>query len=114
VTILTKREVWAKPRLSNETRRASDLTPDEQANVRLAVRFLRTRVGGSAKLAAILKVKTKVVEKACAVRGRPSAGLAIRVARVAGASVEEVLSGAWPAAGACPHCGRGAKCPGSV
>lgn len=106
MTILTKREVWAKPRLANETRRSSDLTPEEHANVRTAVRFLRIRLGSAAKLASALKVSQKVVDKACAARGRPSAALAIRAARLAGASVEEVLCGRWPLAGACPHCGR--------
>ena len=33
MTILTKREVWRKPRPANATRRSSDLTPEEHANV---------------------------------------------------------------------------------
>jgi hypothetical protein len=89
----------------------------EAANVRLALRFLRTRMGGAEKLAAALnKMKTKLVEKFCAAKGRPIAGLAIRAARVARASVEDFLNGAWPAAGACPHCGHraGARQPFSA
>lgn len=107
MTILTKRETWARPRPANETRRATDLTPAEVESVRLALRFLRTRLGGSAKLAAALKVRRALVDKFCGARGRPSAAIAIRAARVAGVTVENVLNGSWPPAGACPHCGRG-------
>jgi hypothetical protein len=106
MTVLTKREVWAKPRAQNETRRSDDLTPEETANVRRALRFLRTRVGVAAKLAVMLKVRQKLIDKACGARGRPSAAMAIRLARVAGVSVEEVLTRQWPVDGACPHCGR--------
>jgi hypothetical protein len=88
------------------TRRSDDLTPEEYANVRLAIRFLRVRLGGAAKLATALRSKVKTIEKVCAVRGRPSAVLAIRAARLAGVQVEDVLSGAWPKKGACPICGR--------
>ena len=103
--ILTERKTWAKSRPRGEPRYASDLTPEEQANVRLALRFLRVRVGGI-RLAAALKVNPKTIANVCGVRGKPSAGLAIRAARLAGASVEDLLSGAFPPVGACPHCGR--------
>jgi hypothetical protein len=106
MTVLTKREAWAKPRAQNETRRSDDLTPEETANVRRALRFLRTRVGGAAKLAALLKVRSAIIGKYCAKRGKPSAAMAIRVAIAAVVSVEDVLSGRWPAEGACPNCGR--------
>ena len=104
--ILSERKTWAKPRPPGEHRHASDLTPEEKANVRLALRFLRVRAGGVEQLAAVLKVKPKLIANACGVRGKPSAGLAIRAARMAGASVEDVLSGAFPPPGTCPHCGR--------
>jgi hypothetical protein len=106
MTILTKREVWKKPRAANQTRRSSDLTPQEQANVKAALRFLRSRLGGIGNLAAAMKASRKTVSHACCRNGRPGAGLAIRVARTAEVSVEDVLGGVWPKAGACPHCGR--------
>jgi plasmid maintenance system antidote protein VapI len=105
MAILTKREVWAKPRPQNETRRSSDLTPEEMAATRRALRFLRTRMGAK-KLAAALRVRRPLVDKMCTSRGQPTGGLAIRAARVAGASIEDVLAGRWPAATACAHCGR--------
>jgi hypothetical protein len=103
--ILTERQSWKKPRPPNETRRASDLTPEEYANVRRALRFLRTRLGGSVKLAAALKANVRTVDKACHARGKPGAALAIRAARAAGVTVEDVLLGAWPPPKMCPFCG---------
>ena len=105
MTVLSKRETWGKLRPQNETRRSSDLTPEEQKNVRAAIRFLRTRMGGNAKLAAALRANRASVDRGCLPNSRPSAGLALRVARVAGVPLEDVLQGAWPPAGACPHCG---------
>lgn len=106
MAILHARDVRSKPRPANETRRASDLTPEEQANVRAAIRWLAKRHGGVRKLAALLGVSYPTANRACLKGGRPSAALAIRAARVAGASVEAVLGGTWPPPGACPHCGR--------
>jgi len=68
-----------------------------------ALRFLRTRLGGGAKLGAAIKLGRKTVDKVSLGR-RPGAGLAIRAARLAGVPIEDVLSGAWPKAGACPRC----------
>jgi hypothetical protein len=105
--ILREPKVWRRERPANETHRSHDLTPEEHANVRTALRFLRTRSGGGTKLAAALRVNAGTLKLACMTRGRPSAALAIRAARLAGVAIEDVLSGAWPPAGACPHCGLG-------
>jgi hypothetical protein len=105
--ILTERVERRRPRPANETRRSHDLTPEEQTNVRAALRFLRTRLGSTSKLAAALRANIGTLRAVCLPHGRaPSAAVAIRAARVAGVSVEDVLSGAWPPARACPHCGR--------
>jgi len=94
-----------KPRSTTETRRSSDLTLDEQEHVRAAVRFLRVRLGGLAKLAAAMGSNIGTVT---AILRRPvSAGLALRVARAAKVPLEDVLTGRWPPDGMCPHCGRG-------
>jgi hypothetical protein len=105
MTILTKPEVWRKARPATSTRRSSDLTPEEQQNAKRALRFMRTKLGGVRPLALALKASHKTVSHACCRKGHPGAGMVIRLARVAGVSVEDVLSGAWPA-NACPHCGR--------
>ena len=80
---------------------------EERCKVRKALRFMRTRLGGSAELAAALRVKPELVGKCCGASRAPSAGLAIRLARVAGVTVEAVLlSAEFPPLGVCPHCGR--------
>src|SRR5580693_7008916 len=104
--ILTKREVWRKPRPANETRRSYDLTPAEQENVRVALRFLATRFGDFAKLAKAMGAHRETVQRPARRAAPVTAGIALRAARVAGVPLEELLSGAWPKAGACPHCGR--------
>jgi hypothetical protein len=104
MTILSKREVWRKPRPANQTRRSIDLTLEEQANVREALRFLARRLGDTSKLAKAMGAHRETVQRP-ARGGVVSAGIALRAARIAGVSVEDVLGGAWPPAGACPHCG---------
>jgi hypothetical protein len=106
VAILRERTVWRKPRPANETRRSSDLTPEEQKNVKAALRFLAKRHGTKRVLAAAMGAAFATVATAMEPHRAVSAGIALRAARVAGVSVEDVLSGAWPIAGSCPHCGR--------
>jgi hypothetical protein len=104
--VLTEPKRWARPRDPAKTRRSSDLAPEEYANVKVALHVLRVRLGSVAKLAEALSAKAKTVTEALSVRGKPSAGLALRAARLAGVPLEDLLSGAWPLAGSCPHCGR--------
>ena len=105
MAILRERAVWKAPRPAHETRRATDLTPEETEHARLALRFMRTRIG-AVKLAEALRVQRRLIGKACVRGGKPSAVIAIRLARVAGTTVEDVLAGRWPPDGACPYCGR--------
>jgi hypothetical protein len=85
---------------------AGDLTASEQASVRAALKFLRVRCGSWATLAKVLKIGESTVANAAA--GRAAAGplIAFRVARLAKVSVDDVLSGKFPEAGVCPHCGH--------
>lgn len=83
-----------------------DLTADEQANVRAAMRFMRKRSGGWAALAKALRCTDSVLVRVAGGK-LVSAGLAVRLARFAGVPVDDVLSGRFPVPGACPHCGRG-------
>jgi len=107
MAILRERTVWKAPRPANETRRSTDLTPEEQSNARAAIRFLAKRHGTLAKLAAAMRTKHGTLQSAVKEREVISAGIALRAARVAGVPLEDVLSGVWPPVGACPHCGRG-------
>lgn len=80
----------------------SDLTETEQANVREAMRFLRIRCGGLQALADALKVKRSTVSHLSNVTTK----LAFRAARLAGVSVDDMLSGKYPPPGTCPNCGH--------
>src|SRR5437016_1046665 len=86
--------------------RCAELTADEQAHVKRALAVLRVRLGGWEKLATAMGVKIDRLKASAAKSGRPGAALALYVARVAKVQVEDVLSGAFPAPGACPLCGR--------
>ena len=106
MTILTKREVWTRPRVIGPSRYTPDLTAEEQANVRRALQVLRRRFGSWAAVAEALHVKVETAKKGGGTNSKPSVGLALRVTRVAGVPLEDILSGAWPKPGACPTCGR--------
>lgn len=85
--------------------RAPDLTKEEQANVRTAMAFLRARSGGWAPLAKALGFAVVTLTK---VRQRHTVTplIAFRVARFAEIGVDDLLTGKYPPAGACPHCGH--------
>lgn len=82
-----------------------DLTAEEQANVRAALRFLRARHGGWEPLAKALRTpSTRILPMQ---NRRPvAAGIAVRLARLAGVTVDDLLTGRYPPPGACPHCGQ--------
>ncbi len=107
MTVLTTRVTWRKPKQLTAGTRTPDLTDDEVANVRAALRVLRQRVGGYRQLAVTLGVNLETLKRAGSRRRiPPSVGLALRAARLAGVPLEEVLSGAWPKPGTCPTCGH--------
>ncbi|HEY8041230.1 MAG TPA: hypothetical protein VIF15_15595 [Polyangiaceae bacterium] len=106
MTVLTKRTEWRLDRPANQTRRSTDLTPEEQANVRRALHVLRRRLGGYHELAKAIRVPATTLQKHGSKKA-PSAAVALRLSRLAGVAVEEMLTGRWPVEGACPHCGRG-------
>lgn len=84
---------------------APDLTPTEQSNVRLALRFLKTRCGSYKTLSKALGFGKST---AAGLAGGRVVGplVAFRVARLAKVSVDDVLAGRYPAAGTCPVCGH--------
>jgi hypothetical protein len=105
MAILVETKAWRRELKAHVRVNPDALSLDEGAAVRRALLFLRVRHGGAAKLAKVIGVGVKMVEKACAKGGRPSAGLALRAARLAGISVEAILTAEWPG-NRCPHCGR--------
>jgi hypothetical protein len=104
--VLTEQRTWRKPKGSVATRYTPDLTGDEHGNVRRALHVLRRRYGSWEALASALSTKYKTLTKAGSKASKPSVGLALRAARLVGVPLEDVLSGRWPKAGACPMCGR--------
>ena len=97
VTILRERTTWKRPRTTRATVQPDDLSPTEAAHVRAALRFLRTCLGGWKALAAAMGIKRETLEQGAMRRSRrPTAGFALRAARVAGVRVESVLTGRWP------------------
>lgn len=85
--------------------RPGKLTPEEQECVRIALRVLRIRYGSYAKMAKAMRVHERNARR-WADRGSVNAGVALAVARLAGVTVDAVLSGEFPVPGGCPFCGR--------
>ena len=104
--VLTAPITWNKLRPSDKVRRSSDLTPEEMAYAKVALRVLRLRVGTIRQLATELSANPKTLAAALSKKGKPTAGLMLRAARIAGVPLEEILSGAWPKPNSCPRCGR--------
>jgi hypothetical protein len=79
---------------------ALGLSPKEAANVRAAARFLRARMGGWRNVAKALHVSTTTARRA------PTPILAFRLAKLVEVGVDDVLTGKYPPAGTCAHCGH--------
>jgi len=84
----------------------SDLTAKEQDHVRAAIRFLRVQFRTWEATANLLACRRNALHRVNAGSRGVTAGLAFRVARIAGVGVDALLSGAYPPAGVCPHCGH--------
>ena len=91
-TTLTTVKTWRRERPATAPRlRQHDLSPEEQANVRKALVFLKTRLGGWPKLAKA--IGSPQISSAGAYRRSALAGVAVRAAKLAGVPVDDVLSG---------------------
>jgi len=84
----------------------SDLTEQEQTNVRKAMAHLRLRCGTWLLLAKALHAKYSTVRRAVDGHDAVSARLAFRVARLADTSIDGLLAGKWPPPNTCPNCGQ--------
>lgn len=84
----------------------SDMTQQEQTNVRSALRFLRNQCGTWAMLGRALKFHGLSLSNAACGHLAVSPTLAFRVARFAQVGVDDVLMGRFPVPGTCPYCGR--------
>ncbi len=77
--------------------------------MRTALRFLRTRCGTWAAVSKALRFGESTVANVVVGRRGVSPTIAFRVARFAKVSVDDVLTGRFPAPGTCPHCGHRAE-----
>jgi hypothetical protein len=84
----------------------NDLTAKEQKAVRTALRFLRLRVGAWGPLAKVLRYEWDSIQKVATGRRAVTPALALRVARLAGVPMDELLAGRWLSPRVCPHCGH--------
>jgi hypothetical protein len=84
----------------------SDLTAKEQKAVRTALRFLRLRVGAWAPLAKSLRYEWDSIQKVATGKKPVTPALALRVARLAGVTMDALIAGEWLSPRVCPHCGH--------
>jgi len=82
------------------------LTSEEQKNIRLALRVLKTQFGSASTLARAMGLKRQRVSGFISGKEPINAELLLRVARTAHVGIDDVLAGKYPPAGTCPHCGR--------
>ena len=102
--ILTGRITWRRNELRILAR--NKLTAIEQENVRRACEYLRSLHRSREALAKALKMNYDALLKASSPRRRQTVTFAMSLAYVAGVKLEDITSGAWPPAGACPYCGH--------
>ena len=84
----------------------SDLDAKEQNHVRAALRFLNRRLGTWASVAEALRSTSGTLKKVMSGNDSVSASMALRVARLAGVMIDDLLVGRFLPAGACPNCGH--------
>lgn len=101
-----KRYVWKRAPNPSSRREMGRLAPDEEASVRLALEVLRAQHAGSWKaVAAALKSNKRTLTKLLCFERRITATYALRVARLLGEPLGNILSGAFKANHECPTCG---------
>ena len=106
MTILRARQVWKRPRKPRARETLDRLTPEEAANVAVVVKVLCVRLGTTTNVAKAMQTNPKTIQRAVSGKKQPSAGMAIKAAKLAGVPVDDVLSGEFPKPGSCPMCGR--------
>jgi hypothetical protein len=104
VAILKEKTVWIRPGMRLPAR-AWQLTPTEQNHVKDAVRILR-RLLGRRRFGEAVGIGYRSTRHITESKRRVSAGMALRVARLAGVSVETILAGKWKGPRPCQTCGH--------
>jgi len=86
--------------------RPCELTIAEQHNVRAIVLKLRAEYSSWKALAAALGVNRITLVRAQPGKQAPTVGLALRVARLVGLPIDDVLRGVFAKLGRCLMCGK--------
>ncbi|HZP66394.1 MAG TPA: helix-turn-helix transcriptional regulator [Rudaea sp.] len=86
--------------------RAPDLTAQEQKHVRLALRYLRARLGQWIAVAKALNYSPPGLSNILIGARNVTPAMAFRIARLADVPIDDLLAGKYPASPACPHCGH--------
>lgn len=103
MAILTERVTWQRAPFAGRRAKVA-LSPAEQAHARIALRELRRHEGSPLALAKVLRVAKTTVDCQCG--STPvTLPMVVRIARVAGVPIGDVLTGVWPFR-VCPACGR--------
>lgn len=84
----------------------ADFTAKEVLHLRAALRFLRLRCSTWAVLAKALRFGDSTLANVAGGHKAVTATLVVRIAKFARVGMDDVLSGAFPAPGTCPHCGH--------
>jgi hypothetical protein len=84
---------------------ALSLSVEETRHLRAAVSALARNMGGFAVAAVVVGVSIQTLHAVMNPKRRPHPGIALRVARASGMSVEAVLGGCLSPMGRCPTCG---------
>jgi len=84
----------------------SDLDQKEQTHVRAALRFLQRRLGRWSAVSDAIGFSPKTIDGVVFSGKSVSASMALRVARLLGVMVDDLLVGKFLPPGACPNCGH--------
>ena len=106
MAILKTKKVWKRERQPSSRVELNRFTPKEETGVRTAADVLRIRFGNWSQAAKALRMDVSTIRRAVGPRGRVPASFAMRVARLLGVPLGEILTGAFPRADECPLCGH--------
>ena len=106
MTILTEKKTWTRVRspFAQHRKDRATLTPEQQANVRRALSKLVRKHGTFKRLCAAMGMSIHGLMKARSPSRPQSPRLAVIVARVAGCSVDDILTAKWHPPVTCPRC----------
>lgn len=96
---------WRRAPDPSARREQGRLLPEEEARVRLALEVLRAHYGQWKDVARELKSNKRTLTKLLCFERRITATYALRVARLIGEPLGEILSGAFQGRHECPTCG---------